>query len=381
MKTIILPHQRYTKSSYMNRVILPTLAIFFSVFSCKNEYNNLGENIIKPVSVIDVNSFTDSVSYVKLQMTSDCIISEVSKIIFIDSTYIVTDNSRSNNSLYIFDHTGRFINKINRSGRGPGEYINISNIDFCERNRNIYVYDLSNGNILEYSLTGDHIETISTGGFVAYDFKVITPDLFALYSPDVTNYINETKVPKGLHLFDRNKGYKGSIQNLPEDTEIISAFDSGWLTEYDERISLVSAINGEIYSVNESEVVLTWRFRFPEVLFRDILPIDKPIYKAYPAESERFIFYYLLFEKSSQVYPVLFDKKTQSGVVSDSLINEHYRRTTIFWGGTKETFFSAAYPSVLNDQERSAISMRLGTEINSQDNPLIAIYHLKRFED
>lgn len=76
-------------------------------------------------NVIDYSPMVeDSVTIIHLETTDECLIGEVSKLIFQNNLFYIADNISK--SLFVFDRCGKLKTKVHAVGNGPGEYSNIS---------------------------------------------------------------------------------------------------------------------------------------------------------------------------------------------------------------------------------------------------------------
>jgi len=89
-----------------------------------------GKNTIKESDFGKKYDFFDivkDIEFVPLEMTDESIVGSVSKIKFYNTFMLVLDGQTK--SIFIFDDKGKYIRKISRVGKGPGEYNDID--DFC----------------------------------------------------------------------------------------------------------------------------------------------------------------------------------------------------------------------------------------------------------
>ena len=101
----------------------------------------------------------DSISFIKLETTSKCIIGEIKKVIPYKNKVYIHDSKTK--SILCFNPKGEFLKKIKAIGKGPGEYLKIS--EFFISNDKIHIYDAMLRKILLYSTEGEFIEAIKTG--------------------------------------------------------------------------------------------------------------------------------------------------------------------------------------------------------------------------
>jgi len=77
---------------------------------------------------IFLSEIASKIEYFPLETDEDCFIAEVTQLFTFNNRFIVYD--RSQQKVLIFDKNGKFINRIGKQGRGPGEYIEILRVNF-----------------------------------------------------------------------------------------------------------------------------------------------------------------------------------------------------------------------------------------------------------
>jgi hypothetical protein len=138
---------------------LCTTSIFFMTlflgYSCKNN----SQTLLREYN-ININQVSDSLqsaikSYTILRLDNqpEAYIQSISKFIFTDQYLLFKNESKQ--SIIIFDRSGKYINSISKKGRGPGEYLYISDFMFDEKTREITICDQDR--LKKYSFNGDYI--------------------------------------------------------------------------------------------------------------------------------------------------------------------------------------------------------------------------------
>lgn len=94
-----------------------------------------------------------SVSYIPLETTPNSIISGVDKIETTEDFFIILDKVQE--AIFIFHRkNGKFIKKIANLGKGPGEYVEISDFLFNAKTQQIEIFDLGKRVLHCYNLEG-----------------------------------------------------------------------------------------------------------------------------------------------------------------------------------------------------------------------------------
>ncbi|MFV0591163.1 MAG: 6-bladed beta-propeller [Draconibacterium sp.] len=176
------------------------------------------------------------VKLVPLETTRECLIGNIDQLLIENDTIYVMDQ-RIAKSLFVFDKTGKFIRKIGRQGKGPGEYISPRSFAIDNKNRRINVYGVSK--ILNYTLNGDFMNEINTrgrsvkeianlDGIIYVDHDPIPQDknstLLTAYDKDGKEV--NTWLPNGQynHGFQQHSGYFFHLIKTPYDIKYIRPF-------------------------------------------------------------------------------------------------------------------------------------------------------------
>lgn len=127
---------------------------------------------------------------IKLETNKDCIIGEVTKMVFRHDTVFIVDNVSK--SIFLFNDKGKFLSKICRAGRGRQEYLDLEDVFICDDH--ILVLDNYQFKVCCYDLNGNYrysfdskegieimecdgkIFVYSTGGSVWKNHKMVELD-------------------------------------------------------------------------------------------------------------------------------------------------------------------------------------------------------------
>ena len=85
----------------------------------------LSDCINKTSENLELSDIAESISYIKLETNEESLLGGIVFVVPIDDGYLISDNSWS---LYLFGKNGKFKWKINNQGRGPTEYLEISDL-------------------------------------------------------------------------------------------------------------------------------------------------------------------------------------------------------------------------------------------------------------
>ena len=137
----------------MNRskILILTVFILLSFCYCGNKGSNSQSLEIKtaldnPNNML-IDNIIDSIWYIKLETTENALIN------FGGNELAVGDSSifiLSNNSIFLFDKNGTFINKSCKYGQGPKDIGYINKITWNQSKKELYALDVMNAKILIY---------------------------------------------------------------------------------------------------------------------------------------------------------------------------------------------------------------------------------------
>jgi hypothetical protein len=116
---------------------------------------------------VDLSEIGGSITYIPLETSQNTLVGRVSKIIVTDSLIFI---STIPYKLMAFDYSGRFVRNYGNVGRGPGEFIHIS--DFAVSFDRSRVYIMTTGGIrLAYDMSADflHATKVNASHFIPYN--------------------------------------------------------------------------------------------------------------------------------------------------------------------------------------------------------------------
>lgn len=156
-------------------------------FGCKEVAKVSAEAIIvtcdnyepRPIETAD---YFSEVKIVPLEETENCILEYVRQAELRDSLLFVSDGD----NLCVFDLDGRFVSKIGRKGRGPGEYMGMIGFVVDTDDRTVAVLDHVAEHIARYGYDGEYISSehipgalgIGRTAVLAGDGKVLVNNVF-----------------------------------------------------------------------------------------------------------------------------------------------------------------------------------------------------------
>lgn len=133
---------------------------------------------------IQLSDFVDSVVWIPLELTPECVIGKISHVYFSDRSILVTDSKAG--TLLFFDRNGKYRYKIDHRGRGTGEYAAIRHALYDSARHRIWVYDDILSKVICYTLDGTLIREIPNfnEGYVIRDLVDLPDSRFLCYTDD-----------------------------------------------------------------------------------------------------------------------------------------------------------------------------------------------------
>ncbi|GHT08203.1 6-bladed beta-propeller [Bacteroidia bacterium] len=109
-------------------------------------------------NIIDFTNLIDSFQYTPLEVSDECLIGAINKIIYHNNTYYILDREKAK-ALFCFDSNGHFERKIGNIGQGPGEFVQPT--DFILTSSHIIILDQFAHKLLFFNLNGEFSHTIN----------------------------------------------------------------------------------------------------------------------------------------------------------------------------------------------------------------------------
>jgi len=123
-------------------------AIYFlailSAFACKAEKDEKIVSIdfeyaLSNSEAFDITKYVSNIQYVPLETNEDCFLAEVRKVVKNEDYFLISD---SEGNLLKFTSSGKFIRRIGSLGKGPGEYLNMTDFVIDDSFENVYINTL-----------------------------------------------------------------------------------------------------------------------------------------------------------------------------------------------------------------------------------------------
>lgn len=200
---------------------LSILFLIIFITSCNNSKNshaldnNLNSSTDLPYFINIEKSLTEAKSvllsnigkqleYIPLETNPNCMIQSIQHIRFSEDFIFIADFTK----ILQFDRKGKFLRQIGTNGRGPGEYLGIS--DFCidQKHKKIYINECYFGcEILEYDFNGSFIKSFNQP-WISYQFIVYDTTGFIFHFTHDNDSTVYSKYNFYITNYDLNPTYK-----------------------------------------------------------------------------------------------------------------------------------------------------------------------------
>ena len=257
---------------YYISIIIPLLLL--TSCSRNNKYPTVDTNAViahvddypfDPPKLFESREYIDSVKFIRLETTRDCLVAAINEVFFTDEYIIVVDAKAA--SLFFFDLNGKYSHKIHRRGRGPGEYLKIMRAMVDEQKETVFVYDSEARKLISYDFYGRHLRTINdfSGGSLVRDIINLPSGAFLCYKQDGGDgYL------AGLWKVDQNGVFEEYLWEMEDVYPLI--FTSLWYNLYrlpDNKVGFIDQNLANIYSIENDVIYKRVEFEMPDKTMTD----------------------------------------------------------------------------------------------------------------
>lgn len=343
---------------------------------------------------LKIDSFVDSVRFVKLETTERYIIGQISRLFFIDSLLVAVDSKAG--TLLFFDNRGKYLRTLDKRGRAPGEYTRITCALYDSIRQQIAIYDGPMRKLLFYRLDGTLIREIPDfcEQAVIRDLINLPDGSFLCYLPDAVvgqrgyddRYIGLWKVDSAGRFVKNFLTYRTLYPiSIPRYGAYLTHLDG-------DRIGFTDGVTGDIYRFEQDSL---YKYIAYDIVGPKIT--DFPNRQAVPGSEFSYVgpmwaeqkgdYVYSFWSDDRDLFPVLYscrdDRLTVAElpdrryVVGQHVPNNRNRVMTLVVTGEDILLQqSFSYPEEI---ERVVLRQVEGMteEQIAEMNPLVEIWHIK----
>jgi hypothetical protein len=378
----------------MKKIFLLICLLSQLVIGCNTTHHKVSENFIEinyeTIPILNSNtSLIESVQYIPLETGKDILVSDIDKILFADNCFYILDLQQK--TIFIFNLNGKFKSKINKVGRGPGEYIGINDFDI-DKNQNIYIWDNASDKVIKY-LKNNQNHT---------DFKLKNRfEEFCIANDNtliVKNLYNEGKITSRISKYniENNKTEKFIGINEGIDNFDLIRFSQFYLFKSNNDIYYNPRFTNMIYKVSDNGIEQKFKINgpIPPIDFINKIKKDPSIVYTedkYITDIRNIYETPKLFSITVQkqlIYNLLISKSSNKQLLLPGIQDKNYFGNNAIYGVAGDKFISSL--DFDNMQEggwtekikRSNLAPGVKTtlvNIKTDDNPVLILIKFKEF--
>lgn len=390
----------------MKHLLLPVCLVLL-LLSCEKKSDNVV--LINPDAAVEAELADVACDIRIIPLKSDEPLMKSNVFIFYDDYFfgITLDPEYSFTYVNVFDKAGSLLGKIERVGRGPGEYLGLANIMFDPQTKVLKLFDISYG---EAQITSYRLPRLEYVG--ADKWFMGMPRLDQMIAMGDGNYLFRGRTSDGsvnelkYASFDESNKIKRMVDlGVFSSNEIAPTFYQSHFTNYRNPLVALFGYNNRICRIEGDSLVEEFCFTFgskglPESFANDQSSSLSP-YFFFSDEFEMFIQQdcAILYDNPVKIGDVLsfcyyrrsYDSEKQylHYYVTDGKKSSNYSSLKIpglknepMLLGTHGTSYVMVLPDILEIDESVPMS-ELGQQIvdayksQNDDNPILLEFHFK----
>ncbi len=219
---------------------------------------NLDKNQSSKSSLGHTFSIKDKVAKIELiplETNQECLISEISKLLFHNNTFIISD--KQTNKILQFDDKGKFIKTIGSQGRGPLEYSHIWDIEIDKNTGELDVLCISNPVTFKcYSISTNNAYSKTFKNILGYHFIYLDENTLLIFDT-----ATQGKYDYELMIVDKSGQIKERYFHNPYVVGY-SAHPERSFHEYNDIISFIRENDNVVYQISKDTHALSERYIF-----------------------------------------------------------------------------------------------------------------------
>jgi hypothetical protein len=386
----------------MNRTIIILAVGVIAILSCLKQveikeanYERIAVDVEK-IDAVKFSSFRSSYKIIRLETLSESLIKDINRIIVYGNKFFIFDKAQR--TIFIFSEEGKFIDKILSIGKGPGEYMQISDFTIDTLNSQIVVSADRPYKFMYYSLEGNFIREESSENRWFKSISSIGGHL-VLYNRSSNHLKDDYKI------YFKKPDNKEYDKFLPyESGELCGIVPSNQYLNQSRSLYFIEPYNDTVYRVEEHNISPIYYIDFgdkklPKEVkqklnnigtsissYQMILGEDKYVYNVSNfRETNNYIFFmadpfyqviYSKKEKRSYVYKFFNDDITGLPVNIYAHSGTDNTVINIIEPGFFKNFLNL--PHQFGEQFKDFPELkRKYIDVDKMDNPLLVIYTLK----
>lgn len=400
------------------------LMIVLILFCCKNSNKNhlldndisiedvykMNVNDLDQRSTMSIDSLLNSVSYVALETNENSIIGHIDEIV-VSNEYIFVLDIFQTESIFIFNRTGKFIRKIHKIGKGPGEYNQPADISIRETNQEILLLNEYPQKIIRYNFQGKFLGEVALPIRFSSLSTMKNGDIILINEPNCRKYGNPIDHPNDI--FSRlflitTKGientFGGPINSIYEENTIshtnFGLMKNNNITYYPLFTDTIYQIKGMkpypyqivdfgSHSINKQKVAGLSTDEFFEICAQN----NFNYIAGQHAQTTDFISFFIYASAQDKSYYTIFNKINKKYIIFRNSESNPLNPCSILpYSAINESFISLPSIAKLNEIKKNikhaskniskkdlqfTPSQELLDRIDENSNPVLAFYTLR----
>lgn len=303
---------------------LTSILLILIICSCNRDKNLTTENGILEIDLLsgtdltisNISEIASDIQYIPLQTNKNSLINRIDKVVITDNKIYL--NNRGSEIL-CFDKNGFFINKLSKTGRGPGEYNFIMDFDINDDGKKLIL--LSGRQILLYNLNGIDFEFSKTidlnEGVLKTSFIPGTDNVLISNGPW---FGNETSLNLVINLDNDTLLLKPNCYKYEKLGPGFRAINDAIQYRLNDKICFKEGFSDTIFYVNYKlnrpvpHIILDSHGTIPPPKVRGDMDYAKAHSEEFSSvgiafEVPRYIFYYFRYKNTT--HKILYDKESK----------------------------------------------------------------------
>jgi len=246
----------------MNRIINILILVFiFTISSCSQAQIKIkGKPKIIEVAVNENIQYSlldilKPEEFIPLETNENVVIAGIAKLKISGNNFYIQDDQTK--TLFVFNQIGQFIRKIGKHGRGPTEYLSLTDFDIMQDDSKIAILDNYGKQILIYDKDGKYIDRIKHNLWI--NSVSCLPN-----NKYIVTCTNNPNIDFYCNMFIINQ--KGDvIENLfpyPEELNALNFGLNNYFLKFNNELCFHFPFNDTLYSISGKDITRKYAFDF-----------------------------------------------------------------------------------------------------------------------
>ena len=311
----------------LQNIFIIIIATVGCVHQKKNDLSNLTPIVVDwNYKDLDYSHWVeDSVLVVPLETKDDCLIGEITYLVYQNHKIYVGDNMSK--AIYVFNEEGKLLSTLRKVGNGPEEYLDIS--AFTVHDSQLLIFDKMKRKIFFYQEDGDFLYEKDASKVWCLEMFCLGDDLY-LY--------NDGKSPLGcyhLYKLDLQEG-KGEVQTISpfENMDISKWGINRYCSAYGDEAVFTVWPYDIIYKVKNGEANPAYRVDFGDRRLPDQYIYKDAMIALQTASRDNYItgieaigltkrYMFITYSDANETPTVIYDKETGKQFAAKSFFNKN----------------------------------------------------------